>query len=125
MYHDEKYGDHGSVAEELLADVPELESKCRAVEKSVQEGYFLLQDALKIYGVSETEYMPYFLLRNHEILKSLNKEKQLLETLATISIIYHHSEVSLSNKSVFAALAKLLESFSTSNLLLKEKLQSK
>ncbi|RYG49649.1 MAG: hypothetical protein EOO01_12265 [Chitinophagaceae bacterium] len=125
MYPDEKYrGDSGSVAEELLADVPDLEIKCRAVEKAVREGYFTLPDALKIYKVSETEYMPYFLLRNRDLLNDLDKEKQLLETLPTVSIIYRGSySVTFSGgKSVFEALAKLLESFATKKLLLKEKL---
>lgn len=45
-------GEHFSVAEELLDTVPELEQKCRAVEKSVEEGYFTLHEALRNFYIT-------------------------------------------------------------------------
>lgn len=49
-------GDDGSVAEELFANVNLLESKILAVDESVSEGFFTLNDALKNYGITEKEY---------------------------------------------------------------------
>lgn len=62
-------GEHTSTAEELLSKIPELEQKCRAVEKSVTDGYFSFPEARINYNVSEIEYLPYILLRNNTKLK--------------------------------------------------------
>lgn len=68
--------EHFSVAEELLSEIPEFEQKCRAVEKSVREGYFTLSEALNNYKVSEIEYVPYLLLRYNRELKKEKKQAQ-------------------------------------------------
>lgn len=52
-------GDHASVGEELLDEVPELERKCTIVRKAVSEGYFTLEEALVNYKVSKVEYEEY------------------------------------------------------------------
>lgn len=52
-------GDDGSVGEELLAGISEIEEKCRAVRQSVNEEYFSLEEALKIYGVTLEQYRDY------------------------------------------------------------------
>lgn len=52
--------EHSSVAEELLLEVPEIEQRCRAVQKSVDEGYFTLSEALFNYNVTELEYKKFF-----------------------------------------------------------------
>lgn len=93
MYQDKikSIAEHFSVAEELLNEVPELEQKCRAVEKSVNDGYFTLNEALHNYKVSEIEYVPYLLLRNYMELKKVNKQNQLFNTIKTIISIYNPS----------------------------------
>ena len=75
MYPDslKRIGEHTSVAEELLSEVPGLEQKCRAVEKAVKENYFTLGEALRNYGVSEMEYIPYILLKNSQKFKRTKK----------------------------------------------------
>lgn len=90
MYQDKinSIGEHYSVAEELLDTVPELEQKCRAVEKSVEEGYFTLPEALRNYKVSEIEYMPYFLQRNTPKLKKDKKQEQLFKAIDYILFLY-------------------------------------
>lgn len=91
MYQDKinSIGEHFSVAEELLDTVPELEQKCRAVEKSVEEGYFTLPEALRNYKVSEIEYMPYLLLRNAPKLKKGKKQEQLFKVIDYILFLYN------------------------------------
>lgn len=49
-------GDDGSVGEELLQNVSDLEERCYAVFKSSTEEYFSLEEALELYGVSLAEY---------------------------------------------------------------------
>lgn len=52
-------GDHGSVGEELLRNVPDIELKCNAVHDSVKLGIFTLDEALEIYNVKKEEYLKY------------------------------------------------------------------
>ena len=60
----ENIGEHSSVAEELLLDVPALNLKYIAIERSILEGYFSLKEALGNYGVSETECIAYSFLKD-------------------------------------------------------------
>lgn len=84
MYTD-KYdsGDHASVAEELLMEVPAIELKCKAVVKSVSEGYFTLPEALQNYKVSEIEYIAYSILSNRVKIKG-SKKAQAFETISFV-----------------------------------------
>ena len=52
-------GDHGSVGEELLSNIPDIELKCNAVYESVKLGIFTLDEALSIYNVKKEEYLKY------------------------------------------------------------------
>jgi len=49
-------GDDGSVGEELLAGVSDLEERCWVVEQSTKDGYLSMEEALKLYKVSEEDY---------------------------------------------------------------------
>lgn len=123
MYSDNKYvGDHVSVAEELLAEIPELEQKCRAVDKAVGEGYFNLERALSVYNVSEIEYLPYLLLKYNVDLKRSGKQEQVFETFSTILDIYFSSIPNFDQlgKSTMAELKRLTESVSAGKNLLKK-----
>ncbi|MBN8821088.1 MULTISPECIES: hypothetical protein [unclassified Spirosoma] len=93
MYPDNKKRvvEHTSVAEELLFEVPELESKCRAVEKAVRESYFTLQEALRNYKVSEVEYISYGLMKNRRKLKRARKQDQVFDTIAFVVSIFDPS----------------------------------
>ena len=111
MYSD-KYnpiGESSSVAEELLADVPELQQKCKAVEKAVNEGYFTLQEALVNYRVSEIEYIPYLLLKNNQTLKSTNKQEQVFSMLYAIASIFSSATISFDvvGKKAFSEILKI------------------
>jgi hypothetical protein len=57
--------DHGSVGEELMINVSELEETGAVVEKAVREGYFTLPEALSAYRLSEIEYVAYLLLKKY------------------------------------------------------------
>ena len=82
MFSDLKYqGDHGSVGEELMMNVPELEEKGAVVDKVVREGYFTLPEALSAYRLSEIEYVAYLLLKNKGKLEVAEKEKQVVGAL--------------------------------------------
>jgi len=83
--------EHSSVAEELLSEIPALELKCRAVEKSVKDGYFTLNEALTNYKVSEIEYLPYILLTNNKKIKRHKKQHQLFDTIKLIVSIFCES----------------------------------
>ena len=82
MYFENKYqGDDGSVAEELMANVSELEEVGFIVEKAVKEGYFTLPEALAAYRLSEIEYVTYQLLKNKGKFESEIKEKQIVDII--------------------------------------------
>jgi hypothetical protein len=53
--------DDGSIGEELLSNIPEIEEKCRAVRQAVAEKYFSLDEALEIYKVTSEEYGDFLL----------------------------------------------------------------
>lgn len=53
-------GDHGSVAKELFSNVTKLEEKYLAVEESVKEGYFTLDESINAYEVDRVEYLNWF-----------------------------------------------------------------
>lgn len=83
MHLEHKYqGDHGSVGEELLTSISNLEEKGDTVEKAVKEGYFNLQEALAIYSLNEFEYVTYLLLKNNGRFKSETKEKQMISIVS-------------------------------------------
>ncbi len=113
-------GEHTSVAEELLSEIPELEHKCRAVEKSVKEGYFTLPEALINYKVNEIEYLPYILLKNNIKLKRIKKQDQVFDTInAIISIFYSSSNTfDLVGKKAMAKIKKISEEVSADKKLL-------
>lgn len=124
MYSDKhkRVGEHGSVAEELLAEVPELEQKCKAVEKAVREGYFTLGEALVNYRVSEIEYIPYLLLKHNQKLKSTNKQEQVFDTIHAVISVFSSSASSFNDvgKRAFSGIQKIAEqATSESNLLTK------
>jgi hypothetical protein len=52
-------GDSGSVAEEILADIPEITQKCRAIDLAISGQYFTRKEALKIYAVTDAQYKDY------------------------------------------------------------------
>lgn len=121
MYHDKinAIGEHISVAEELLNEIPELEQKCRAVEKSVREGYFTLNEALNNYKVSEIEYIPYLLLRYNRKLKKEKKQAQLFDTINTIISVFHSSsnKFDVAGKKAIADIKKISEKVSSDEKL--------
>ena len=55
-------GDHGSLGEELMMNVSELEETGSVIDKAVSEGYFTLPEALSAYRLSEIEYVAYLRL---------------------------------------------------------------
>jgi hypothetical protein len=82
MSSDLKYqSEHGSVGEELMMNVSELEETGAVVEKAVREGYFTLADALSAYRLSEIEYVAYLLLKNKGKLEEADKESQVVGAL--------------------------------------------
>jgi|HubBroStandDraft_1064217.scaffolds.fasta_scaffold208948_2 hypothetical protein len=82
MSGDRKYcGDSGSVGEELMVNVSELEETGAVVDKAVHEGYFSLPEALSAYRLSEMEYFAYLILKNKGKLGVEDKEKQLVGAL--------------------------------------------
>jgi hypothetical protein len=82
MSSDLKYqSDHGSVGEELMMNVSELEETGAVVEKAVREGYFTLPEALSAYRLSEIEYVAYLLLKNKDKLEGADKENQVVGAL--------------------------------------------
>src|SRR5579863_9847631 len=92
MYSDRKYhGDAGSVGEELLTDIPELEQKLQVVDKAVNEGYFSLDQALSLYKVSELEYLAYLLLKNRNVWEASTKQDQVIGALSVVVKIFHGS----------------------------------
>ncbi len=90
MFSEVKYeGDHVSVAEELLAGIPELEQKGKAINKSVREGYFNLEEALDFYKVSQYQYFVYLLLDSMNDLEVKPKETQIFSIVSNIVTTYH------------------------------------
>ena len=82
MSSDPKYqGDHGSVGEELMMNVSELEQTGAIVDKVVREGYFTLPEALSSYQLTEIEYLAYLLLKNKGKLGVEEKENQVVGAL--------------------------------------------
>ena len=52
-------GDDGSVGEELLMSVPEIEQQCWAVRQAVNGKYFTLEEALNLYKLTLEQYRDY------------------------------------------------------------------
>lgn len=96
MSIDNKSGDSTSVAEELLQSVPELEQKCRAIEKAISEGYLTLPEAFSAYGVTEIEYLPYWLIKNNKKLKKVKKQEQAYQTIYAVMAIFDTSHFDFS-----------------------------
>jgi hypothetical protein len=59
-----KKGDSGTVGEELLANISELEEKCRVIKQASNEKYFSLEEALVLYGVSNEAYKNWMIKDN-------------------------------------------------------------
>ena len=92
MFSEAKYeGDHFTVGEELLMGVSDLEERARVVEKSVNEGYFTLDQSLSLYKVSEIEYLAYVLLKNKDKLEKVTKQLQALGALSIIVQVFHEA----------------------------------
>ena len=49
-------GDDGSVGEEMLSSVTEIEERVNVIDLAVKEKYFTFEEALKLYKVSFEEY---------------------------------------------------------------------
>ncbi|MET0461959.1 MAG: hypothetical protein ABW007_02350 [Chitinophagaceae bacterium] len=64
-------GDSGEIAEELLAGLPELRNKCAVIQKTVEDEDFSLEEALTLYGVSQTQYKSFLLLKFFEEIEEL------------------------------------------------------
>ncbi len=56
QYGVSKLGDPGSIAEELLEGVSELESSCYVVKMCVEDETFSLEEALEVYQLSKEDY---------------------------------------------------------------------
>ena len=113
MYSDNKhYGDANSVGEELLMNVSELEQKVLVVDKAVEEGYFTLDKALSLYGVSAREYIAYLLLKNKK--KSDTQQIQMLEMLSIIVKVCRglSSQFDLKGKKIMHDLEAVAKEFS-------------
>jgi len=93
MYSDKikKIGEHSSVAEELLYKIPDLEIRCRAVQKSVNKRYYSFSEALKNYKVNEMEYFLYSYSKNIKEIERKKKSRQILTLIADILSIYSSS----------------------------------
>lgn len=90
MYLESKYkGDDGSVAEELLMGVSEIEERARVVDKAVREGYFSLEEALSLYKVSEIEYLAYSLVKNKKEIEAASKQSKLIDALSMVLIVFN------------------------------------
>jgi len=90
MYTD-KYnfkGDHGSVAEELFSEVSTLEEKCLAVEESVAEGYFTLDEALTNYKVEHIEFLAFTLKSLSPHLVHQSMQLQAFKAISTVIKIF-------------------------------------
>ncbi len=88
MYSDNNiHGDSGSVGEELLINISDLEQKVMVVDKAVEEGYFTLDDALPLYGLTAREYVAYLFLKNKSTPDT--QQHQLSEMLSLIVKVYH------------------------------------
>jgi hypothetical protein len=83
------HGDSGSVGEELMVNVSELEETGFVVEKAVREGYFTLPDALSAYRMTEIEYVAYLLLKNKGKFEVADKEKQIVGAIFYLVEAFH------------------------------------
>ena len=68
------------------------------VEKVVADGYFPLDEALRMYKVNEVEYMAYVLLRARSESESTNKQAQLEEILRWTIHLFTPSSASFDQK---------------------------
>ncbi len=113
MFSDPKYqGDHGSVGEELMMNVSELEQTGAVVDKVVREGYFTLPEALSAYRLSEIEYLAYLLLKNKGKFENANKEKQIVGAIFYLVEAFHAPSASFdsSGKQVMQELETIVHS---------------
>lgn len=118
MYSEAKHtGDHGSVGEEMLANIPLLEERARMVEKAVKDRYFRIDQALSLYKISEIEYFVYLFLKNRNKLGTLDKQLQLVEVLSVIGQLFHaaSSKFDPKGKKIMAQ----LETLSSKSSLMK------
>lgn len=113
-------GEHPSIAEELLFKVPELEQKCRTVEKAVKEGYFTFQEALTNYKISEIDYLTYLLLEHNQKLKMVRKQEQVFDTINAVVSIFISSSSSFDavGKKAFSEIKKISEKATSKNKVL-------
>lgn len=77
----EKSGDSGLIAEEILADVPEVFRKCHVAEMAIKDGDFPMEEALKIYGITRRQYENY--LKEKETEKVKQKFADLFNEIKT------------------------------------------
>jgi len=85
-----KIGEHFSVAEELVLDIPATEQKCKAVEKSVAEGYFTIHEALNNYKVDTNDYAAFLLSLNRKFSR-ISKRNQIVEALNIVIDVFSSS----------------------------------
>jgi hypothetical protein len=119
MSSDLKYqSDHGSVGEELMMNVSELEETGAVVEKAVKEGYFTLPEALSAYRLSEIGYVAYLLLKNKGKLEITDKENQVVGALYYLVEAFHAPSASFAaqGKKVMQELETIVHSSSLRGL---------
>jgi len=116
MYLGNKYqGDHGSIGEEMMAHVSELEEVGFIVEKAVREGYFTLPEALAAYRFSEFDYFAYQVFKNKDRFESEIKEKQIVDIIFFIIEVYKapSATFAIQGKQVMEKLKDIIHDFPT------------
>jgi hypothetical protein len=90
MYSDKikRIGEHNSVAEELMSDIPDLEFKCRIVEKTTKNNTLTLEEALKAYNVTEIQFISYLLLSKNQTAQDIDKKTLLFDTIKAVVSVF-------------------------------------
>lgn len=82
-------GDHNSVAEELFSEVTSLEEKLLAIEESVNEGYFTLDEAIVNYNVEYIEYLQFAISRLNIGAKNESIPNQAFQAISTVIRVFN------------------------------------
>lgn len=98
----------GYIADELIKaqQLTDLDRKCLVVKQTIQDGDFTLQEALKLYEVSKSEYESFFakniIAELHATFASMQSAKfQAVFTIEVIASIYEKLFSSLDKNSSF------------------------
>jgi hypothetical protein len=87
---DNMRGDAGHIALELLeGGPPEIEQRCFAARKAIEEGYLSLDEALEAYEIEKSDFVNYLLniIINNRSQISNEKEPLSEETLKAYSML--------------------------------------